>query len=190
MLKCPNLPEILFPHVNDSDTWCKLSEVNRKFYETAKKMLVVVREINQKYGYMKTYTKILGTGLRHGLYQRIWCNGQKVIESYYKNGELHGPYYRWYLGGKKWNECNYLKGKLHGRYCLWGYDGLWYCEEYYHNGEINNAIINWLKMMINKITPYPFFFFFNFKITGNISSLLDRHEELPRHYQRNHIIPQ
>jgi antitoxin component YwqK of YwqJK toxin-antitoxin module len=136
MLKCPNLPEILYPHVSDSDTWCKLSELNKKFYETAKKMLVTVKSCGTS-----SFTK-LPIGISHGLYQNKYLNGQLYLKCHFKNGLLHGPKYEWYHIGNKWSKKNFINGKLHGHVYEWSKTGLLITHEYYQDGKRTERVFS------------------------------------------------
>jgi antitoxin component YwqK of YwqJK toxin-antitoxin module len=50
-------------------------------------------------------------GETDGLYQCWYTNGQKEMESYFKNGISHGSYQRWNRSGQKEKECYYSNGK-------------------------------------------------------------------------------
>jgi len=56
----------------------------------------------------------LVNGVREGLYQRWYENGQKYIEYTYVSGECEGLYQRWYESGQLWYKCTFVGGKRHG----------------------------------------------------------------------------
>jgi antitoxin component YwqK of YwqJK toxin-antitoxin module len=99
MINKNNLAEILFPHINDSDTWCRMAQVSKQFYICSNKMLNKKEKIMLEYKW--TWSKLPNKQL-HGKYKMWYENGQLCYEECYKNGKLHGM-------KAQWNRCGRLE---------------------------------------------------------------------------------
>jgi len=62
-------------------------------------------------------------GKLEGLYQRFYDNGQKMVECTYRDGKEEGLYQELWEKGQKSIECNYRYGKLEGLYQSWHKNG-------------------------------------------------------------------
>lgn len=125
MAVCPNLAELLFPHVTDSITWCRLAQVNKRFYQVAKQFLIKKTEMFRlgPYGGFKTVWTELPNRKKHGAVIKIDpTNNRRLSETYYSNNEINGPHYSWTKDGMLCLKCSYKNGVLHGHYQSWFYN--------------------------------------------------------------------
>lgn len=140
-MNCPNLAEILFPHVDDSETWCKLAQVNRRFNEVAKRLLVRKKEIHNDCDEM--WTELPSNGKRHGVYQKFFKGGMIWAECQFKNDWMHGTYERWYPSGEKNYESNQINGLTHGLVQEWFPNGVLASEKNYSYGSKHGLSKKW-----------------------------------------------
>lgn len=129
------LGEVLLRCIDDSDTWCTLSRVSKRFYHIAKRLLVKKTEIISSSMEKAVYTE-LPTGVKHGLYQTFLRNDRRDTEVYFKNGGYHGEFREWYLTGQIYYQRNYLNNKLHGAYMIWSDNGQLQYMATYYNGQL------------------------------------------------------
>ena len=72
------------------------------------------------------------TGKSYGLY----VNGQKAIETSFKDGKANGLQTKWHENGQKREEINYKDGKWDGLWVVWYKNGQKKLEENYKNGKL------------------------------------------------------
>ncbi len=87
-------------------------------------------EVNQE----EPYT---GKHLKH------YPNGQKKLESSYKDGKRVGSSTTWYENGQKGSEANYKNGKLDGLAISWVESGQKFTEVNYKNGKSHGLSTLW-----------------------------------------------
>ena len=81
--------------------------------------------------------------LREGKCERWYSNGEKWIESNYKEGVLHGEYKEWYSNGNPFVVCNYKDEQVDGLHQTWDIDGTLY-EAIFENGKVmNGKLLDW-----------------------------------------------
>ena len=81
---------------------------------------------------MKTHYK---NGIENGLRTEWrWDNGEKIMEAYFKDGNLDGPYYDWHSNGFQANVGRYKDGKEDGLWVVWSENGKTKSKKYYKNG--------------------------------------------------------
>ena len=73
-----------------------------------------------------------------------YSNGQKSVETTYKDGEWDGLWTVWYDNGQKWSEKTYKDGKLDGKRTKWYENGQKWYEVTYKDGELIKET-NWDK---------------------------------------------
>ena len=74
-------------------------------------------------------------GKLEGIYQEFWENGQKMEETTYRDGKLKGIYQSWFNNGQKWVECTYRDDKLEGLCKVWNFNGELIKECTYRDGK-------------------------------------------------------
>lgn len=83
--------------------------------------------IKQSEGY---YT----TGLKQGIWQEWYDNGQIENSITFIDGQGHGPAIFWYENGQKYLQGNYLNSRMEGVWESWDIDGHKISEIHYANG--------------------------------------------------------
>ena len=63
-------------------------------------------------------------------------NGQKAIETSFKDGKANGLQTKWHENGQKREEINYKDGKWDGLWVVWYKNGQKKLEENYKNGKL------------------------------------------------------
>ncbi len=63
-------------------------------------------------------------------------NGQKMLETNFKDGKLDGISTSWHENGQKWSEQTYKGGKADGIWTYWTEDGKKWSEQTYKDGEL------------------------------------------------------
>jgi antitoxin component YwqK of YwqJK toxin-antitoxin module len=110
--------DLIFPHtIDDLNTFCKLSQVSKRFHEVSKKYLI--KKENFCNGSKKVWTE-LPNGKKHGLFRGWYSNGQLWHELPYQQGQPHGLCRGWYLAFSQSSEArgqlafktNYNQGQL------------------------------------------------------------------------------
>ena len=90
-------------------------------------------------------------GIKDGLYEKWYGNGQKEKECNYKDGKIEGISHVWYSSmclaenGQKWSETNYKEGKKDGLCQSWHKNGQKMCECTYKDGELDGLWQSWYK---------------------------------------------
>lgn len=79
---------------------------------------------------------------RNNLHSENIVGGAKIIQAYYKHGLKHGMYQSWYDNGNKCMEGLYLNGKSHGTFSIYGPKYLYQTTEYVH-GVIHGKLISY-----------------------------------------------
>ena len=64
----------------------------------------------------------------------LWPNGQKMLETNYKDGKRDGLYLFWYTNGQKQQEVNYKNGEMDGLQLFWHDNGQKQREANYKDG--------------------------------------------------------
>lgn len=126
---CPNLAELLFPHVTDSVTWCRLAQVSKRFNKVAKEKLIKrIGDGPYINGYTE-WTEMPSNGRKHGIYLECFCVDSISYKHTYKDGQQHGTSYSWFDGGVKHYIRNFKNGNLCGENIEWNRDGTIYFEK-------------------------------------------------------------
>jgi hypothetical protein len=83
-----DLLELLFPHIDARQTWCKLPRVCKKWHEWLGTMLIQVLTLG--FGKKTIFTVLRGSnGVKHGP-MTTWHGNTKESLSNYRNGVEHG----------------------------------------------------------------------------------------------------
>lgn len=120
---------LIFPHINDSITWCSLSQVCRVAREVGKSLLIKVKndyntpeerlKYNSTYHDIISYITKLPNGMTHGprIFYQIF-KGEKYLweERYYVSGQEHGIRTEYYkkeegLPDKIFAKVRYSRGR-------------------------------------------------------------------------------
>ena len=72
-----------------------------------------------------------------------WDNGNKKVETHFKNGKPDGLTTGWYESGKKKGETRYKNGKPEGLFTLWYESGVKGVEGHYKNGKKEGLQTAW-----------------------------------------------
>lgn len=73
---------------------------------------------------------------RHGKWEWMYANGQKMYEDHYRDGERHGMWDGWYDNGQKMYEHRYRDDKRHGISEAWSENGEKWYEKHYLDGKL------------------------------------------------------
>ena len=73
----------------------------------------------------------------------LYNNGNKKLESSYKNGKKNGKWTVWYENGKKWSEITYKNGKLDELWTQWNENGQKETETTYKDGKEDGKWTYW-----------------------------------------------
>lgn len=144
MLKCPNLPEIILPHIDDSYTWCILSNVNKNFNKMCKNLLIQGEWNGKKY--YEKWTQLPCNRFRHGLYTLTSYSskfGNRI--GYFVNDNLNGTCEEWYSNGVKWFKYKMLNGKINGVCKEWHSNGVKKFKGKYKNDKKHGVHKKWLE---------------------------------------------
>jgi antitoxin component YwqK of YwqJK toxin-antitoxin module len=82
-------------------------------------------------------------GIKNGLYEKYYPNGQLYIKANYKNRRLDGLYQKFYQNGKLEFEKNYVDGKFDGPYIQWHDNGNLIAQYTYKNNEYDGSYDVW-----------------------------------------------
>lgn len=150
------LAELIFSHVDDSVTWCRLAQVSKRFNKVSKRKLIQKEVFS--YGKKEIYTILPANGLCHGVYQvieKVHTNAYLQVKCTNKNGQQHGLYQAWFNNGQLFIEKNYVDGQKYGRCRIWYYTGQLQIERHYKKNEFHGLIQEWSeKGILTKKTMY------------------------------------
>jgi antitoxin component YwqK of YwqJK toxin-antitoxin module len=148
--------ELLFQQIQDPKTWCRLSQVSKRFNKVIKSKLIKKENIDED-GRITIWTE-LPNGQRHGLLRKWYkvsdqtsgSHGLLEFESHYIQGILQSGK-SWYPNGLQHYERNYQQGKLHGLWRKWYFVSVQSSEargqlEYEHNyqqGQFHGLYQGW-----------------------------------------------
>lgn len=155
MSVCPNFAELIFQHVDDSVTWCRLAQVNKQFNKVSKQLLV--RRIDVLNDDSKVVWHELPairsqpgcvpglSNAKHGLWQTFKPNGNDNCDSegYYLNNMQTGM---WWYKSHKWGELltmNYLNGHRHGLERTYNREGRLVLEKTFLKGYLHGPCRQW-----------------------------------------------
>ena len=127
---------LIAKQIDDSVTWCRFSQVNKKCNQIAK-LLLVVRSRNIPI--IQEYTE-LPNGKRHGLFEEWYYNGNNLIKTYYKDDCLHGVLKEWNHQGKIRYQAEHRNNKLHGICKKYNYYGALLSEREYKDDKLVRTI--------------------------------------------------
>ena len=90
-------------------------------------------------------------GVKEGIYQEWYDNGQKEVECTYKDINLDGLFQSWFDNGQKRVECHFRDGEEEGLYQIWyreadnsiGKNGQKEVECHYKNGKQDGRCQTW-----------------------------------------------
>lgn len=120
-----DLASLIAPHIQDSVTWCTLSQVCKSFHKTLDKKLVryTHHDLNGK---ILVFTELPGSGtvhgVKHGRFKKYYKSMCLYSEGMYRNGCRHGCFKKWHHennAGGLWQTINYQNGKKHGHQPEW-----------------------------------------------------------------------
>ncbi len=164
MINTQDFADLLFQHINDSVTWCRMQQVSKKFNRAGKRKLIQVQSTGDDYE--ETYTT-LPNGVRHGIRRGRDFRGQLLLECCYRDGRKHGQCLRWHKNGQMWDsrgylngyengtskewdpsghlrhECDYLGGQRHGHHKAWYADGQLIFWDNYTYGNLDGLCSSW-----------------------------------------------
>lgn len=84
------LATLIYHHIPDSITWCRLQQVSSRFNQVGKKKLVQKEKSNLNY---KDVWTELPNGLLHGIHRTQSLLNHKIVHEHYMvNGKIHGVY--------------------------------------------------------------------------------------------------
>jgi antitoxin component YwqK of YwqJK toxin-antitoxin module len=138
--QCPDLPEIIFNKVDDSRLWCKLSQLNKKFNQASKHLLVQLKTT-----FTITYSDdvitvtsirtVISHNIKHGIAYLYYVDTNNLFcKSYYLNGKTHGKEETWYKNGKKRSLTYFNNGIPHGIHKCWNIKGKNIINDKYNHG--------------------------------------------------------
>lgn len=148
------LAELIFQHVDDSVTWCRLAQVSKRFNAVSKNKLVAKeRQLTEVFHTADSYfnesnstvfwTELPTNGKSHGISRCIDENGKMVSEEYYLNGYQHKYYKKWHANGQLHIESNIHQNKLNGQCRLWYPNGQIHLESYYVLEKLHGLSRKW-----------------------------------------------
>lgn len=130
-----DLATLLAPHITDSITWCRMTQVCRRFRETFNSLLIKKTSISIISSAFRTeWVELPASGLKHGLYLVFFENGNLSYENTYKNDIIHGARKSWFDNGQLDYIHNYRDGQRHGLQQDWGKNGEIYPTRMYLDG--------------------------------------------------------
>lgn len=134
--------ELIFPHVTDSVTWCRLTKVNKRFNRVSKRK-IINKEIATPGGILKMWQE-LPTGIKHGEAKK-YIGSQMVFRCNMFNNHVHGQYKAWHTGTDQsvYKEGNAIYGTKHGLYREWYSTGQLHCECNFSNGNLHGLYREW-----------------------------------------------
>ncbi len=99
-----------------------------------------VNQINIYWDEQKTklhssYSIIIPDGIKEGIHQYFYPNGNIWEESLYSNGKMSGNHIFWFPNGVKCFQSQYLNGFKHGIHTEWYQNGVIKLKHYYHFGK-------------------------------------------------------
>lgn len=105
--ECPNFAELIFQHVDDSETWCRLAQVNKKFNKASKTQLTPGKICTSEETIVWT---TLPNRKEHGPYRRFYVGGQLRTETYFRDGRGHGVSREWHHNGRLFSKSVFKNG--------------------------------------------------------------------------------
>lgn len=131
------LAELIFQHVEDSVTWCRLAQVSKRFNKAAERKLIKIKEGPQ------IVSTSLPNGYKHGKEIIYYSHGKISFLTYYKSDKKHGTCHSMYADDTFHWEHNYQNGEMHGTVRGWYLHGrMSYCE-HYHKGKKHGVFQKW-----------------------------------------------
>lgn len=132
-----DLATLLAPHITDSETWCRMTQVCRRFRDVFNSLLIKQTDINciSFTSHTTKWTELPSNGLKHGICQIFFKNGEISYEYTCKNGMLHGVKKSWYEShGQLEYIYNYKNDAKHGFQVMFCVDGKTRSKKLYING--------------------------------------------------------
>tara|TARA_R110001599_G_scaffold2762_1_gene15029 strand:+ start:17571 stop:18110 length:540 start_codon:yes stop_codon:yes gene_type:complete len=102
-----NILSLIINQIDNSTTYCRLSQVSKKLYELCKRLLIH-KTLHSKYLKVREHRTLLPTGILHGnvrgeimsypqvhyfkSIEKINCRWDFLYDKTYKSGKLHGYY--------------------------------------------------------------------------------------------------
>lgn len=134
------LAELIFQHVEDSVTWCRLAQVSKRFNKVAERKLirkqtqqsVVIPESTA----FSEWTELPANGQKHGFYRELFVDRKTSYEYTIKNNAPHGTVRSWFGDGNLQYVISYRNGKNHGNYNEWNRDGIHIYSLVYSDGKL------------------------------------------------------
>lgn len=134
MINENDLAILIIPHtLDDTRTFCRLSQVSKRFNQVSKKMLIQKKGVTQDGNYVWME---LPNGQRHGLCRVWYLFGQLYYEYNTIHNIYHGLYRGWFPNGQLMLEMNYQNGRRHGIERVWDSNGQLVSDKRYSNGSL------------------------------------------------------
>lgn len=86
-----------------------------------------------------TFNDTLFTGVQ----TQWWSNGQKALETTYREGRQDGTRFSWHPNGQKYSESVFREGELDGTQLYWHPHGQKYLEGIYREGKPDGSHVTW-----------------------------------------------
>jgi antitoxin component YwqK of YwqJK toxin-antitoxin module len=145
-----NIPLLQNTLLSYFSTQESLGKINKKFYGLDyEKYLTHIQPHGLKITYYDEDKKPIyeretyKNGVKNGLYEKYYRNGQLMEKINYKNDVLDGLFQQWHKNGQLWVKCYYKNGKLNGLLEKWYDNGQLSGKRNYDDNILNGLYEEW-----------------------------------------------